>query len=97
MEFLVILFYGGILALVAPFVIGTSERYGKLVPLAISVVTGSVLWIVFTWIGLPYTDAWIWFLIMLLMPMVVWFATKFLEQQRLKSEESQLQLLRSKQ
>lgn len=97
MEFLVILFYAGILALVTPFVIGSSERYGNLVPFGISIASGSLLWIILTWLGFSYTDAWIWFIIMLLMPVAVWFATKWLEGNREKAEEAQLASLRTKQ
>lgn len=97
MEFLVILFYAGILALVTPFVIGASERYGQLIPFGISIVTGALLWIILTWLGFPYTEAWIWFIIMMLMPVAVWFGTKWLERQREKSEEQQLASIRTKQ
>ena len=42
MEFLVILIYAALLALVAPFVMGESERVGKFVPAGLAVVSGSV-------------------------------------------------------
>lgn len=94
MELLVVLAYAGLLALVAPFVLPKSDFYGKLVPFAIALGTGSVLWIVLTWLGFSYQEAWIWFIVMLAMPAVAWVATTRLAKVREDQEEKELAELR---
>lgn len=95
MEMLVILAYAGILALVAPFVLPPSEHYGKLVPASIALTSGAALWLIFTWLGFHYDEAWIWFLVMLGMPAAAWFGTKLLDARRKEAEEKELESLRS--
>jgi hypothetical protein len=94
MELLVILAYGAILALVAPFVLPKSDHYGKLVPAAIALVAGAVLWLILTWFGFKYDEAWIWFIVMLGMPVASWFGTKFLRSKREAEEAAELQSIR---
>lgn len=94
MELLVVLAYAGLLALVAPFVLPKSDFYGKLVPFGIALGTGSVLWIVLTWLGFSYQEAWIWFIVMLAMPAVAWVATTRLAKVREDQEEKELAELR---
>ena len=65
---LFIVIYAGILGLVAPYVGVKSESYGSFVPTALGVISGSVLWILLTWAGLHYDEAWIWVIVMLGMP-----------------------------
>ena len=95
MEIAVIVVYALILALVAPFVLPPSDHYGKAVPAAISLVAGSVIWLVLTWLGLSYQQAWIWFAVMLGMPAVGWFGTRFLDKRRQVSEQARLAAIRS--
>ena len=95
MEILIIALYGLLLALVAPFVLPPSDHYGKAVPAAISLVAGSVIWLVLTWVGLSYQQAWIWFAVMLGMPAVGWFGTRYLDKSRQKSELARLAAIRS--
>jgi putative Mn2+ efflux pump MntP len=51
---LFIVIYAGILGLVAPYVGIKSDNYGSLVPTALGVISGSLLWILGTWVGLHY-------------------------------------------
>jgi len=95
MEILIIALYGLLLALVAPFVLPPSDHYGKAVPAAISLVAGSVIWLVLTWLGLSYQQAWIWFAVMLGMPAVGWFGASYLDKSRQKSEQARLAAIRS--
>ena len=90
MEFLFIVFYAAILGLVAPYVQIGSDRYGSLVPPTIGIVTGSVLWILLTWLGFGYTDAWIWSIVMIGMPVAMFFGSKALDKQRAKLDEQAL-------
>ena len=90
MEFLFIVFYTGVLALVAPYVRITSDRYGVLVPPAIGLATGSVLWIVLTWLGFSYVDGWIWTIVMVSMPIAMFFGAKALEKKREQSDNQAL-------
>jgi len=82
MEFLFIVFYTAILGLVAPYVKIGSDRYGSLVPPAIGLATGSVLWILLTWLGFSYVDGWIWSIVMLSMPVAMFFGARALEKKR---------------
>jgi hypothetical protein len=90
MEFLFIVFYAAILGLVAPYVQIGSDRYGSFVPPVIGLATGAVLWVVLTWLGFGYTDAWIWSIVMLGMPVAMFFGSKALEKQREKLDEQAL-------
>ncbi len=90
MEFLFIVFYAAILGLVAPYVQIGSDRYGSFVPPVIGLATGSVLWVLLTWIGFGYTDAWIWSIVMLGMPVAMFFGSKALDKQREKFDEQAL-------
>ena len=94
MEILVLLAYAAILALVAPFVLPKTDHYGAFVPAAISLVSGSVLWLLLTWFGFHYDEAWIWFIVMLAMPAAVWFGTSFLAKQRETMEKQKLSDIR---
>lgn len=94
MEFLVILAYSGILALVAPFVLPKSEHYGKLLPTGIALIAGSALWLLLTWLGFHYDEAWIWFIVMLGMPAAGYFGTRAIDERRVRAEESELESLR---
>lgn len=96
MELLVVLAYAGLLALVAPFVLPKSDFYGKLVPFSIALATGSVFWIVLTWVGFSYQEAWIWLVVMLVMPAAAWVGTTRLAKQREDAEEKELESLRAK-
>jgi len=90
MEFLFIVFYAAILGLVAPYVQIGSDRYGSLVPPTIGIATGSVLWILLTWLGFGYTDAWIWSIVMIGMPVAMFFGSRVLDKQRAKLDEQAL-------
>lgn len=94
MELLVVLAYAALLALVAPFVLPKSDFYGNLVPFSIALGTGSVLWIVLTWVGFSYQEAWIWFVVMLAMPAASWILTTRLSKLREDQEEKDLAELR---
>jgi lipopolysaccharide export LptBFGC system permease protein LptF len=90
MEFLFIVFYTAVLALVAPYVKITSDRYGSLVPPAIGLATGSIIWIVLTWLGFSYVDGWIWTIVMLSMPVAMFFGSKALADKREREDNQAL-------
>jgi CDP-diglyceride synthetase len=94
MELLVIVAYAGLLALVAPFVMPRSEHFGNLVPGALALTSGSVLWLLLTWFGFPYNEAWIWMIVMLLMPVATWFGTSFIRKTRETEEANALEAIR---
>jgi lipopolysaccharide export LptBFGC system permease protein LptF len=94
MEFLFIVFYAAVLALVAPAVNIKSDRYGSFVPIAIALATGSFLWILLTVLGFGYTDGWIWSIVMVAMPVAMYFGPKLVASVRQKKDE--LTLLGSK-
>lgn len=79
---LFIVIYAIILGLVAPYVGVKSDNYGSLVPTALGLVSGSALWILLTWAGFHYDQAWIWVIVMLGMPAAMWFGAKYLEKKR---------------
>jgi hypothetical protein len=94
MELVVIVVYALLLALVAPFVLPKSDFYGKLVPGSIALASGSVIWIVLTWLGFSYEEAWIWLIVMLAMPAITWFAVSYLNKTRVAQEAKELEDLR---
>lgn len=94
MELLVILAYAGILALVVPFVLPKTDFYGQLVPFSIALTSGSLVWLVLTWVGFSYTEAWIWFIAMLVMPVATWVSAKTLLKNREGAEAVKLAQLR---
>ena len=94
MEMLVIVVYVAILAIVAPFVLKQTDQYGKLVPAGIASVTGGALWLILTWAGLHYDEAWIWFIVMLGMPAATYFGANFLAHKRQSEEDAALEAIR---
>ncbi len=82
LNLLFIVIYAVLLGLVAPYVGLASEHYGSYVPTALAVVSGSVLWMLGTWSGLHYDEAWIWLIVMLGMPAAMWFGSKLMTKKR---------------
>jgi hypothetical protein len=70
-SFVVVVIYAIILGLVAPYISVHSEKYGALLPPAIGLASGSILWSVLIWVGMPNTNAWLWMIIMVLMPVAM--------------------------
>ena len=96
MELLVVVFYAAILALVAPLVLPKRDQFGNLVPAGIAAVAGGALWLILTWLGFQYDEAWIWVTVMLGMPAAVWFGSIYLANSRQKQEETELAALRAR-
>lgn len=90
MEFLFITFYAVILGLVAPYVTIRSDKYGVLVPPTIALASGAALWVILTWFGLDYTSGWIWSIVMILMPVAMFFGAKRIEGIRAKQDNEKL-------
>lgn len=89
----VVVIYGILLGLITPYVIGKSDKHGALVPGAIAVTVGSVLWLVLTWVGLSHSGAAIWLLVMLLTPPITFIGIRYLRSQRTQQDEHQLKAL----
>lgn len=89
-SFAVIGFYAVILGLVAPYIYARSEEYGALLPPAIAMVVGSVLWAALTWLGFKYTEGYIWIIIMVAMPLVMVFVSSRLAHSRINAREAKL-------
>ena len=87
MEILIILGYAAILGLVAPYLTTKSDEYGVLVPPTIAAIAGSVLWIILTWVGFKYEEAWIWVIIMVAMPVVMIIASQRIAAARAHARE----------
>jgi len=94
MEIAFLVIYAVILGLVAPYVIGKSLQYGELVPASASLVGGSVLWAILTWVGMSYEQAWIWTIVMLAMPACLYVATAWLTRTRNVVDEAELERIR---
>jgi L-cystine uptake protein TcyP (sodium:dicarboxylate symporter family) len=89
-SFAVIAFYAAILGLVAPYIYARSEEYGALLPPAIALAVGSVLWGALTWLGFKYTEGYIWVIIMVVMPLVMVLVSSRLAHSRIKTREAKL-------
>lgn len=94
MEVAFLVIYAVILGLVTPYVVGKSEQYGVLVPTTIGLSVGSVLWVILTWIGMKQTEAWIWIIVMLAMPVALWFGARFLRKRRDKVDAETLHTIK---
>jgi uncharacterized membrane protein YeaQ/YmgE (transglycosylase-associated protein family) len=88
--FAVIVGYSVILGLVAPYINAKSEEYGWLLPPAIALATGSILWIVLTWLGFKYEEAYIWAIIMVVMPLVMVLLSTRIAHARINKREAKL-------
>ncbi|CAB4688920.1 MAG: hypothetical protein F2662_03580 [Actinobacteria bacterium] len=86
MELAFILVYGSLLGLMAPYILAGKENYGVLLAPAISLVFGFGIWTILTWVGLSYSDLWIWLITMLGMPIVMIFGIRFIRVRRLAQE-----------
>ena len=93
-SFAVVVLYTLVLGLVAPYITAHSEKYGALVPPTIALATGSVLWVLLTWLGFSYTDGWTWIIVMIAMPTVMMVAASRLAKNRDKAFAKQLEALR---
>lgn len=89
-SFSIIVFYTAILGLVAPYIYAKSEEYGALVPPAVALATGSVLWAGLTWLGFKYTEGYIWIIVMVLMPTAMIIAARTLAHARIRAREEKL-------
>lgn len=89
-SFAVIAFYAAILGLVAPYIYARSEEYGALLPVAVAMVVGSVLWAALTWLGFKYTEGYIWVIIMVLMPVAMMIVANRLAHVRVRAREEKL-------
>jgi nitrate/nitrite transporter NarK len=64
------------------------------VPFSVALASGSVVWLLLTWLGFSYTEAWIWFIAMLVMPVATWFTANYLQKVREVAEATKLAELR---
>jgi hypothetical protein len=53
-----------------------------------------VIWLLLTWLGFHYDEAWIWFIVMLAMPAAIIFGTRYLNSTRAAAEEKKLAEIR---
>ena len=84
MEIAFIVVYAVILGLVSPYIGLKSEKYGSLVPAAAAFIAGAILWSALTWLGFSATEGWIWTIVMVAMPAVMWLVPKRIEAVRSK-------------
>lgn len=95
-SFAVVVLYAVILGLVAPYITVHSEKYGALLPPAIALATGSLLWGILTWVGMPYTSAWIFLIVMVAMPVAMIFISARIAKIRDTAEADALLLAKTK-
>ncbi|MEY4654977.1 MAG: hypothetical protein ACK5CU_01190 [Rhodoluna sp.] len=86
MEIIFILVYGALLGLMAPYLLSGREQFGALVAPALALVYGFVVWTILTWVGLSYTDYWIWTVTMLGMPVIMILGVRFIRAKRTRDE-----------
>lgn len=87
MEVLFLVFYAVMLAAVSPYITKKTEYVGTLVPGAIALIYGLLLWVILTWLGLPSSDGWIWILTMFTMPVAMIIGEAQLHNRRAKNPE----------
>ena len=79
-SFLVI--YAAILGMVAPYVLGRNDDYGIIIPGASALISGLLLWTILIWAGMPTENAFTWIIVMLLMPIGLFFGMRYLAKRR---------------
>jgi len=60
------------------------------VPPAIGLATGSVIWILLTWLGFSYVDGWIWTIVMVSMPIAMFFGSRAIASKREQDDNKAL-------
>jgi|GEM_PF-189095 len=90
MELLVIIIYAAILGLAAPYVNVRSVDYGQLVPSALALNAGAILWGILIWTGLGTANAWTWIIVMLAMPVAMAIGANRLAAARKRADEIEL-------
>jgi hypothetical protein len=90
MELLLIVIYAAILGLAAPYVNVRSLDYGQLVPSAIALNAGAILWAVVIWTGLGTANAWTWIIVMVSMPFAMAIGANRLAASRRRADEAEL-------
>jgi len=88
--FAVIVGYSVILGLVAPYINAKSEEFGWVLPPAVALATGSILWGALTWLGFKYEEAYIWAIVMVLMPVVMVIVSNRVAHSRVAKREEKL-------
>jgi hypothetical protein len=88
--FAVIVFYAAILGLVAPYIFLKNEEVGNILPPAIALGAGSVLWVILTWLGFKYTEGYIWAIVMVLMPVAMIYVSTRIANERIQEREELL-------
>jgi len=86
MELAFILVYGSLLGLMAPYILSGKENYGALLAPALALVFGFGVWTILTWVGLSYSDIWIWLITMLGMPVAMIVGVRVIRARRLAQE-----------
>jgi uncharacterized membrane protein YfcA len=86
MELAFILVYGSLLGLMAPYILSGKENYGALLAPALALVFGFGVWTILTWVGLSYSDLWIWLITMLGMPIAMIVGVRVIRARRLAQE-----------
>ena len=90
MELVVIIIYAAILGLAAPYVNVRSVDYGQLVPSALALNAGAILWGILIWTGLGTANAWTWIIVMLAMPVAMAVGANRLAAARKRADELEL-------
>ena len=78
-----LLVYAVLLSMVAPYLTTKNENYGELIPGALSLATGAILWSALLWVGMSPEDGWIWAIVMLAMPFAYGYGAKLFGRLRL--------------
>jgi hypothetical protein len=95
MELLIILIYAAILGLAAPYVNVRSLDYGQLVPSAIALSAGAVVWTILLWSNLGATNALTWILVMVAMPVAMAIGANRLAKRRALADAQLLANIKS--
>jgi hypothetical protein len=95
MELLLIVIYAAILGLAAPYVNVHSREYGQLVPSAIALNAGAILWGILIWTGLGTANAWTWIIVMLAMPFTMALGSNRLAASRRHADADELVKIKS--
>ena len=95
MELLLIVVYAAILGLAAPYVNVRSLDYGQLVPSALALNAGALLWGILIWTNIGTANAWTWIIVMLAMPAAMAIGANRLAAARRRADALELEKIKT--
>ena len=86
MELLFVCLAGALIGLVGRYAMPGRELHGSLLVPAIGTGTAALVWVILTWLGLPWDGGWIWTITLVATPLVVLVANLVIVHRRREAD-----------